>query len=64
MAGKLIRVRGAGVWVNARTNASGIAKIAVRARSEGTVRFTAATGTARCSASVRANAPFLPPLTG
>ena len=64
MAGKLIRVRGAGVWVNARTNAKGVANIAVRARSEGTVRFTAVTGTARCSASVRANAPFLPPLTG
>jgi uncharacterized repeat protein (TIGR01451 family) len=64
MAGKLIRVRGAGVWVNARTNSKGIARISVRARSEGSVRFTAITGTARCNASVRANAPFLPPLTG
>jgi len=63
MRNVLVRARNLGVRTQARTNKNGVAKLAVTARSAGIMRFTVP-GFSRCSATIRATAPFLPPLTG
>jgi hypothetical protein len=63
MAGRRVIARGAGVNVAARTNAAGVARLTIRPRSAGVVRFRVA-GTTACVARVTVKAVFRPPLTG
>ena len=63
MAGQRVLARGAGVNVAARTNAAGVARLTIRPRSAGVIRFRVA-GTTACTAQMRVRAIFRPPLTG
>jgi hypothetical protein len=63
-AGARVLVRGAGVRTSARTNAAGVARVTVRARSGGVIRFRVV-GSIRCGARMGALPTFAPPiLTG
>ena len=64
MAGVSVTARGAGVRTSAKTNASGVARLTFRPRSQGTITVRAA-GSTICVARLTVAGRFRPPeLTG